>query len=188
MSKLILQVSNKLLQLTVMLRRNTLEHQQQQANDFKVVLNFLLPGYIVHILQEDAVFLFTDGEILFVLVTVNAFIVIYRHTSLAILETGDGIKRLLHVVTNASQGQTERVDRRLQTFQQLYVHQSLNTLFTLFDTQTVTSSAFLFLIFPELAGKDKGRGRIDSKMKHLQLLEYLVVVDGCIEVSKMWTS
>ena len=107
MSKLILQVSNKLLQLTVMLRRNTLEHQQQQANDFKVVLNFLLPGYIVHILQEDAVFLLTDSEVLLVLVTIHTFVVIHRNTSFAILETDDGIKCLLHIVTDAGKGQTE---------------------------------------------------------------------------------
>ena len=111
MGKLILQVSYKLLQLTIMLRRDALEHEKEQTDDFKVILDFLLPGYIVHILQEDAVLLLTDSEILLIFITINAFIVIYRHTSLAILETGDGIKRLLHVVTNASQGQAERVDR-----------------------------------------------------------------------------
>ena len=107
MSKLILQISNKLLQLTVMLWCDALEHEKEQTNDFKVILDFLLPGYIVHILQEDAVFLLTDSEVLFVLVTIHTFVVIHRNTSFAILETDDGIKCLLHIVTDAGKGQTE---------------------------------------------------------------------------------
>ena len=43
MSKLILQISNKLLQFAVMLWRNALEHEKEQTDDFKVILDFLLP-------------------------------------------------------------------------------------------------------------------------------------------------
>ena len=43
MGKLVFQVTDELLQLAVMLWRNALEHEKEQTDDFKVILDFLLP-------------------------------------------------------------------------------------------------------------------------------------------------
>ena len=45
---------------------------------------------------------------------------------------------------------------------------------------------FFFLVFPQLTGLDEGRRRIDDQVEQLKLLEYLVVVDGSIEVGQVW--
>ena len=99
--------------------------------------------------------------------------------------TLDGIECFLHVIANTLQSKTERVDARLQALQQLDVHQALNTLFALFDTQAMARRAFLLFIFIELTIQNKSRGRIDGQSKRLKLLEYLIVVDSCIKVSEM---
>ena len=161
-----------------MLRSDTLQHFEQQHDDFKVFANFLLPRYIVHIFKKDFVFLLSDSEVLFILISIYIFIIIYRNKFFSMLITLDVIKCCLHVFSDTIQSKTERVDRGFQTFQQLHIHKSLNTLFAFLYTQAMSQGAFFILVFIEFAWQDKCRRSIDSKMQQLKLLKYLVVVNS----------
>ena len=132
MGKLIAQVLHEHLQLAVVLGRDVAKHDQQQADDFLVGYQVALPRAAIHVGQRDTGFLSAHEEVVLTLVAV-------QHTlyglqgKVCILprfeEEVNGLQRLVYLLFDARKGQSEAVDRGLQSLQQIDGHEFLQSLF-----------------------------------------------------------
>ena len=101
----------------------------------------------------------------------------------------DGLEGIVDQLLDLGYGETERMDRALESFQQVDVHQTLDALFTVGLTEKgvthISSVLFFILLLP--AGKNIFRGGIDAQVELGEQLVYFIVVDGSILLGKRRT-
>ena len=109
---------------------DVLQHRQQQAKDFLIGFEVALPTAAIHISQLYASLLATYQEVVLAVLTVKHRVERLRADADILLRFHKGIDSLQGIVylfLNTVERQTEGIDTRLQTLQQVDGHQFLDT-------------------------------------------------------------
>ena len=171
----------------VVLRSYVIDKVKQLVKDGTVVRQLVSPGSGIHIGQGD--FHLSSHEEIGILV-IDLQIVLadqsFHLKCFVVILRLEGVEGIVNQLLDLGYGEAERMDRALESFQQVDVHQTLDALFTVGLTEKgvthISSVLFFILLLP--AGKNIFRWGIDAQVELGEQLVYFIVVDGSVLLGK----